>query len=160
MFTDALYRYLISVLNRRVANVMVCGNFNIDLLKIDFHAPSLTFLNKMQALSFMPVISKPTRVTDTTATLIDNIFISTPTLYTSGIFTDDMSDHFQIFILINNYFNSDDITATNNKSIKYRAINSHTLESFREKLLVQDFTPILDNEDYNMAFSDLEKNYL
>ena len=104
----------------------------------------------------MPVISKRSRVTDTTATLIDNIFISTPTLYTSGIFTDYMN-HFPIFILINNYFNCDNITATKNKSIKYRAINSHTLDSFREKWLVQDYTPILDNEDYNMAFSDLEK---
>ena len=44
----------------------------------------------------MPTITRPTRVTQTSATLIDNVFISKrlQNNYSSLILIDDISDHF------------------------------------------------------------------
>jgi hypothetical protein len=52
-------------------SLLIGGDFNINLL--DTHAEIVNeFLNEVHTLSLHPVITLPTRVTDTTATLIDN----------------------------------------------------------------------------------------
>ena len=49
---------------------------------------------------FLPTITKPTRITHTTATLIDYIYIKTskPIKIASGIIIHDISDHLPIFM--------------------------------------------------------------
>ena len=47
------------------------GDFNINLLNVDKHVPSFEFLECMCTTSYIPLISKPTRVTATSVTLID-----------------------------------------------------------------------------------------
>ena len=56
---------------------MLCGDFNIDLLNKDCNN-STSFLNTMYSLSLLPIINKPTRIPDNSATLIDNFFINEP----------------------------------------------------------------------------------
>ena len=51
------------------------GDFNINLLNSDQHIPSKEFIDTLFSHSFMPFITKPTRVTQKSATLIDNIFL-------------------------------------------------------------------------------------
>ena len=53
----------------------ICGDFNFDLLKTDMHKPTEHFLSMFLDEGFVPYISKPTRVTHTSSTLIDNIFV-------------------------------------------------------------------------------------
>ena len=52
----------------------MCGDFNIDLLKLESHNSTKNVLDIMYSLSLYPLIDKPTIVTDSSATLIDNIF--------------------------------------------------------------------------------------
>ena len=54
------------------------------------------FLIIMNSLYLVPLITKPTRVTSSTATLIDNIFTNVPNVI-SGVITSDLSDHFPVF---------------------------------------------------------------
>ena len=49
------------------------GDFNIDLLKEEVCRPIRDYFNLLFSHSFLPKIVKPTRITPTTATLIDNI---------------------------------------------------------------------------------------
>ena len=54
----------------------------------------------MYASSFFPTITKPTRITDKSATLIDNIFINSPNENSKrGILISDLSDHLPIFYI-------------------------------------------------------------
>ena len=55
-------------------------------------------------INMLPVITKPTRITDTSATLIDNILISSKLqqAYHSGIIISDMSDHLPTVIKLKN----------------------------------------------------------
>ena len=52
------------------------GNFNIDLLKIASHTASDEFLNSLRSFFFHPQILQPTRITDHSSTLINNIFLN------------------------------------------------------------------------------------
>ena len=74
----------------------IMGDYNLDLLKHECHQPTEYFLNTMYSNSMLPLIYKPTRETDSTATLIDNIFTNNydvnDQLY-QGIFLMDISDH-------------------------------------------------------------------
>ena len=56
----------------------------------------------MYANSYVPLIKQPTRVTNNTKTLIDNIYTNCITDHhiESGIFYTDISDHFPIFCII------------------------------------------------------------
>ena len=57
--------------------IYLCGDFNIDLLKINVKELYATGYNCLVSAGFSPLISLPTRVTDHSATLRDNIIYST-----------------------------------------------------------------------------------
>ena len=78
----------------------LAGDYNINILNHDKHKPTSDFLDKMYSYSFLPLITKPTRITDRTATLIDNIFTnhtSSTAQQFPGIIFNDMSDHLPVF---------------------------------------------------------------
>ena len=50
------------------------GDFNINLLNYESHSDTNMFLNSMVSKCLLPYILHPTRVTDHSATVIDNIF--------------------------------------------------------------------------------------
>lgn len=55
---------------------LVCGDFNVDLLKVTKQKSSADFLELMYGRGLYPLIDKPSRITEQSATLIDNIFIN------------------------------------------------------------------------------------
>ena len=74
------------------------ADFNINLLKSDTNHQTTDFIHNMFVNAFYPTISKPTRVTKQTATLIDNIITNIHEYsIKSGILYNDISDHFPIF---------------------------------------------------------------
>ena len=50
------------------------GDYNINLLNVDTHTSTADFNDTMFSNGFIPLITRPTSVTQSTATLIDNIF--------------------------------------------------------------------------------------
>ena len=77
------------------------GDYNINHLNAESHPPTQDFLNCMYSNSLFPVITKPTRVTTSSATLIDNLFtnaIANAQSFT-GILYAHVSDHFPIFYI-------------------------------------------------------------
>ncbi len=81
--------------------ILVCGDFNIDLMKSNEHPNTKEFLDIMFSLSLHPLIVKPSRITKDNATLIDNIFTNVVDGNTiSGLLVADMSDHLPVFTVI------------------------------------------------------------
>ena len=74
------------------------GDFNIDLLKYGTDPRDFEFLNNLLTNRFYPKIDKPITLTDTTATLIDNIFVN---VHCDGMifgpWLTDISDHLPIY---------------------------------------------------------------
>ena len=54
----------------------ILGDFNINLTNYGSHTETQNYVDAMFQHSFIPLINKPTRITTTTATVIDNIYIA------------------------------------------------------------------------------------
>ena len=86
-------------------NTIIGTDQNFDFLKIDSCTQASELLNTYLASSLIPTITKPTRITHSTATLIDNILIKyNPNSTThSGIIISDISDHMPVFCFIDHF---------------------------------------------------------
>ena len=136
---------------------MLCGDFNIDLLNKDCNNSTL-FLNTMYSLSLLQIISKPTRITDNSATLIDNFFINEPCNFESGILISDISDHFQIFFNRKNFFWTNS-SKNANKSVHYRLVNQNTLSALDEMLALRPYLlKIQLNHGFQVRFVQLSRS--
>jgi exonuclease III len=89
---------LLTTVTKNGKLVYLMGDFNINLLNGDVHSPTNDFINVLTSNSLYPSITKPTRITSKSATLIDNIFTNSKAHQTSGIVLSDLSDHLPIFI--------------------------------------------------------------
>jgi len=79
----------------------LAGDFNINLLRSNDHQPTSAFINLMTSHKLLPSILRPTRITENTATLIDNIFTnSLAVCQDSCICISDISDHLPIFLYV------------------------------------------------------------
>ena len=100
-FTEILSEKL-DIINSNNLPTYLLGDYNADLLKYDLHKPTAGFLDMMFAHSFIPLINRPTRITDETSTLIDNIYTNVLNLNNctmQGILSPNISDHEAIFHL-------------------------------------------------------------
>ena len=75
---------------------------NLDLLKSDLHKGTHAFLELMLQNQLYPSITRPSRITNTLATLIDNIFISEKFHHSfdSAVLISDISDHLPLLCLV------------------------------------------------------------
>ena len=93
---------ILSELSNTNSEVLICGDYNINLLKTNSEQHFSYFFDTMLSHSFFLKITFPTRVNNSSgATLIDNIFckLSSITLQTkAGILLDEISDHYPYFI--------------------------------------------------------------
>ena len=74
------------------------GDFNLDLLRHEQHAITGEFVELMFSHLLYNMMTKPTRITSNTTSLIDNIFTNNVTcLSVNGLIVNDLSDHLSIF---------------------------------------------------------------
>ena len=81
-------------------DTIITGDFNICLLNEDHSTITANFMNMMSAFFFRPLITRPTRFGDNIATVIDHIWVNTPTKVESYIFYCDITDHCPVFCRI------------------------------------------------------------
>ncbi len=84
------------------ARVIVGGDLNFDMLKINSHRTTSDMLSHALSAGLIPCITKPTRVTQSTATLIYNIGNYNKYSITSGVILSDISDHLPVFLCTKN----------------------------------------------------------
>ncbi len=109
--------------------VTIMGDFNIDLLKSD--NDSINFLDLMENFQFSKHISKPTRITNKTTTMIDHMFTSTlERVRAVKVAKISISDHFPPIAVFKDSFGS----KHTHTSIKYRCYKKINEERFIEDL--------------------------
>ena len=104
---------------------VLTGDHNLDLLKLNHHTYINDFHNIIVSHHLAPIITKPTRVTEFSATLINNLFINTFQCPCKGtIFFYDTSDRFPIVLEIGNryVFNKTDL------KVKVRKYDSFSID--------------------------------
>ena len=115
------------------------GDFNINLLDYGNSVPVNRFVDSLQSLYLLPSISLPTRITDRSRTLIDNIFF-TPSKYKphSGNLLVGISDHLPQYLIFENF-----CVATQREVRYYRK-----WKNFNENRFIADFEQV----DWNGMF--------
>ena len=97
-------------------------------------------------MTLYPVVKNPTRVTDKTATLIDNILTNSTSLLTCGVMTADVADHLCPFAISNVKK-----TPKNNELVfKWvRQTKPENIEKLRDDMSRQNWTEVLVSTDVN-----------
>ena len=83
---------------------MITGDFNLDLLKFGSHYETDEFLNILSTNFFQLHILQPTRITDHSATFIDNIFFNSLEHFAiSGNIICNIAYHLANFLIIDRF---------------------------------------------------------
>ena len=131
-FYDALSDILYK-LNNEKRPAYLLGDFNMDLLKSKQDPHVQSFINLLFSNGFYPKINRPTRITQTTATLIDNIFTNVYAASTiSGPLIFDISDHLPIYSTLP--YNLDAIENHKPEYVFKRIYSEENYEAFKTKL--------------------------
>lgn len=126
------------------------GDFNVNLLneEIKHHIDDLT--NILSSNYFYPLISKPTRITSKSSTLIDNIFTNAFfNVMKSGILYTDISDHMPIFQLSTLHSN---VTVTKPTISSFRKFNDKNTNNFIKTLGEMSWETVFEESDVNTAY--------
>lgn len=126
------------------------GDYNLNLLNYENHQFTSEFLDIMYSCMFVPLISRPTRITSNTATLIDNIFSNNLENHAfSGLFFTDISDHLPVFTVT-----LEEVERVNANSYYFvRDKNNSNIDKFHECLRNVVWSDIPEYNDPRYAYS-------
>ncbi|XP_050668027.1 uncharacterized protein LOC126967548 [Leptidea sinapis] len=139
---------VLSKFSKTSKSIIVCGDFNINLLEPSANCTSLK--NLFQSFNLFNVFWEPTRITSTTATCLDNIF--TDVTVTSKLIINNLqSDHSGQLIKVNTRLDN-----VRPKKVKIIPVTGSRLERFRNNLV--NTIPFLHcgetaNFHYNLVFN-------
>ena len=100
----ASYSSLICAMKKECPNGTIVGlDHNLNFLKAHSHQLTNDFIQLNLDPGMIPMITRPTRITNSTATLIDNIMVSQNNCgnYVASVLIEDMSDHLPTSCVIN-----------------------------------------------------------
>lgn len=101
LFLESFTEIIMCVTERPKSYCYLMGDFNLNLFKCN-DKPTHDFMTLFYSFMFYPTIIKSTRVTKTTATIIDHIWTNNLEAYqSSGIIYSNISDHLLICALFN-----------------------------------------------------------
>ena len=132
--------------------MLLLGDVKIDFLKYNKDAQTSEYLDMLFDLGFMSVITKATRVTDHSSSLIDHIYTNTPEkVIKSGICLADISDHLPVFCTIAKTL------PTSNEARYFRDFTHFNHNAFLPDLSSIDFKTLL-NADVDESMSNILNN--
>ena len=131
LFNEAFCEYMNIMKNKLL---YLCGDYNIDLLKHKSHHGTEIFLNNLFSYGMFPLINKPSRITQYSSTLIDNIFTNdVKRKMESGLIISDVTDHLPIYsISLRNKLIFNKVEECTKPA--FRLVNVKTLDKLNEKL--------------------------
>ena len=155
------YIDILNTLRNRSKFVYLCGDFNIDLLKLNSNNNYNMFFDNVISSGFVPKITLPTRICDTSSTLIDNVYTNTiDKKHTSGILIRPISDHQMYFCILNENY-----TKANNahRYIEVEICNEYSIDQFRNEIANANIYDKLDlspsanpNKNYELLAEQLQ----
>ena len=138
--------------NKKKPEMILGMDHNLDLLKCETHNGTHEFLVLMLQHQLYPSVTRPSRVTQMTATLINNIFISEKfhRSFDSAVLLRDISDHLPLLCLVKQ-------TKLLDKSpleFESRSLNDNKLQEIKNKLYSFDWVGLLNSESCDENFNN------
>ena len=136
---------------------IIGGDFNICTLEENNYSNSL--LNSFYSYHLLPLITLPSRITDHSSTLLDNIWTNMIVDFKSGLFTVDISNHFPTFVMLNLNLEKNKNTLID---IKFRDFTNENMTNFKNAIINTNWDFISDysvNDAFDEFFKVLETLY-
>ena len=146
---------ILSAFEKRNAEVILAGDFNIDLLQVNRKSIFSEFFDLMTSFSFYPKVTLPTRLSKSKGSLIDNFFVKLSDKTNSSsacILTSALSDHFPYFIAFKLSVKTEDTTQ---KYIRLTDSSAMSLGKFKEEIRNSHLKDIITYD----SFTDPNYNY-
>nr|XP_049579035.1 uncharacterized protein LOC125970572 [Syngnathus scovelli]XP_049579036.1 uncharacterized protein LOC125970572 [Syngnathus scovelli] len=152
--------YALSIIYHENKKCYLMGDFNINIM--DSEEQTQSFLDSLSSFCFKPMITKPTRITENSATLIDIIFTNILDRdHLSGILYSDISDYLPIFSITSSRANT--FLPTGKPMDTYRLINQQTIAKFKMQVQNGNWDAVLRKPDpqqaYTIFLEELIKHY-
>ena len=148
------YEATINMINQSKLQAIIGTDQNLCYMRINEHKKTQDLLNTFFENGYIPTIIKPTRITQNTATLIDNIYIkaSKNTNITSGIITTDISDHLPILMCIQ----SSNSSKNTKQILQTRSLNDEKINKIREEIGKQNWYYLsqMETNEAHIKFND------
>ena len=126
------------------------SEFNVNLINYYKNRGIYEFLEQFFNHSFTRKITLPTKITEKTATLIDNIFVNGQAQKYNSRNITSLSDHYPQFIIIENGKGNKPVNKT--AKTTYRNYKNFDKDSFKIDLQGTDWTFATHNNDVNLGF--------
>ena len=155
---NMFHKTLLNVMNMVNNGKLLCtimGDMNVDLLQYNKKQNVNAFLDDILSTGFVPVVLKPTRITETTFTLIDHIYTNNILeVKQSAIIITDVADH-----LATSVFYKQNKKDENTNNVKTRSFCDKNVAKFKNYLLYTDFSVIYNIQCPNECFSKFIELY-
>ena len=158
----------VDVINERLTDILnfvhrenklfyLLGDLNIDLFKHDVHRTTSEFLDAIYSYNVYHLITKPTKVTATSATLIDHILsnnIDISSGHTQGILCTNINDRYATFHIAGNMST---VKLTQPVSLKLTRDMRVNIEKFSTEMHNIDWSNLILINDVQRAYITFHK---
>ena len=140
---------LSAILEKIRCHCVLLGDFNFNLLNYNLDNNVNHFVNTMREFSYMPVIIKPTRVQNRSATLLDHIWINFDhsCKHVSSIIFNGITDHFPVI-----YHLKIQSKIKKYNTIEFRLSGEQCDSNFETKIANHNWADLYDFNDVDRAF--------
>ena len=151
------FKSQMSKINNTKSECIIGLDHNLDLLKQSIHPKTQEFLECILDHNLLPAITKPTRISKTSATLIDNILISKKLQpeYESLIITDDLSDHLPCLVNLKNFHQIE-----SKNFVMKRIINSKAINRIKADLSLVNWNSLLSSKSASDSFHSFHRELM
>ena len=166
---NKLFDKILQKLNtNRYANKIkyIVGDFNQDLIKYDNDDDCQNLIDNAHNNGFMQIVSRPTRITEHSATLIDHVYTNNiDSTLSCNILTLDLSDHLAIHTRISlgsTTVQSRRFSAhSRNDKVNIRIFNEANDSIFKQLIYEESWEEALsDTLDAQSAYSKFDETYM
>ena len=154
---DYFLEQLDCILNRldnSKTEYIICGDLNINFL--GNNNKKIKVENLLNTYNLIGTVSFPTRITNSSHSAIDNIFVDKKNNYTIKPHINGLSDHDAQLITIKDLIQTVDTT----KPIIIRNINKSSIAEFLNLLSVELWEDVFGNNDVNVMFKNFLNTYI
>ena len=138
------------------SDIILGMDHNLDLLKLNMHKHTQCFYEIMLENNLLPTITCPTQITQSSATLIDNIFVSENLhrFFELAILLEDISDHLPTIVLLK----QTKMTTKSPLTFESRNLSQSKLRQINHDLHRIDWISTLDSDNVDDNFDMLMFN--
>ena len=152
-FLHHLEEILLSLYNPKIQFIL-CGDFNTDLSRPNH--PQTQLINLFNMFNLKGTVSFYTRITSTSSTMIDNIFVDKNSSYLISPWINGLSDHDAQILRLEVHGG-----LTSQPSFIYiRDLNEHNIASFLHCLSYEQWSEVFEENDINKMFNNFLNVYM